>query len=122
MLTKKLQTLHDAQTEYVLIIYLLRTINPEPYLNLWSNFDHIMRDALSCIMAGAVTEEVWCQAKLPLTMGGLGLRSAVDHAPTAYVSSYNQSFVTVKDILGNPSLQRVPLPEPENQFEEPTST
>ena len=112
-LMDKLHTLNDAQTEYVLlrsclqlpkIIYLLRTINSDPYLEQWSQFDHVTRDTLSCIIASDVTDKIWCESKLPLTMGGLRLRSAVDHAPAAYVSSYNHTFVTMPDILQIPDL------------------
>ena len=32
-------------------------------------------------------ERTWLQAKLPVAMGGLGLRGAEDHAPAAYAAS-----------------------------------
>ena len=112
-LTDKLQTLNDAQLEYILlrsclhlpkVIYLLRTVDPQPYLKQWAQFDMVTREALSRILANPVTDQVWCEAKLPPTMGGLGLRSAVDHAPTPFITSVNQSHNTVKDILHNPDL------------------
>ena len=49
-------------------------------------------------------------------MGGLGLRSAVDHAPAAFVASYNTTFHTVQDIFGDQLMQRVPLPRQLRDF------
>ena len=49
-------------------------------------------------------------------MGGLGLRSAVDHALAAFVYSVNQSHDTVKDILYNSDLPCVTIPHQLTQF------
>ena len=40
------------------------------------------------------------ESKLPVSMGGLGLRAAEDHAPAAYTSSYLSSQPLVNEILG----------------------
>ena len=42
----------------------------------------------------------WLQARLPVAMGGLGLRAADDHAPVAYASSLLASKKLVDGLLG----------------------
>ena len=72
-------------------MYLLRTIDPTHHLSLWSKFDDLIRDTLTHILGSAVDEQGWAQAQLPVSMGGLGLRSADDHSAGVYISSVNAS-------------------------------
>ena len=39
-------------------------------------------------MGVPLTDLQWLQASLPVSMGGLGLRAAEEHAPAAFASSY----------------------------------
>ena len=44
----------------------------------------------------------WLKASLPSSHGGLNLRSAVLHAPTAFLASCSQSLQLMESILGQP--------------------
>ena len=83
----------------------LRTVDTTPFLPLLEEFDHITREALVRILGSPVTDQQWQQAKLPVAMGGLGLRAAVDHAPAAYVSSFLSSKSLVSQLLSNTQQQ-----------------
>ena len=50
-------------------------------------FDRVTRDGLARILGVALDERAWQQAKLPVAMGGMGMRGAEDHAPVAYAAS-----------------------------------
>ena len=58
----------------------------------------------------------WEQAKLPVSMGGAGLRAAADHAQVAFATSYLASQTLVADMLGHGADaepdQPDPLPQP----------
>ena len=78
-MTDKLESLKDAQIEYVLqrlclqllkIIYILHTVDPTPFKAQWRWFDHVTREALTMILGSAITNETWNEVKLPTTMGG----------------------------------------------------
>ena len=51
----------------------------------------------------------WTQATLPVTLGGLGIHSAVEVAPSAFLSSVHSSSELVKAILP-PSFSSLPSP------------
>ena len=51
-------------------------------------------------MGSPLTDEQWAQASLPVEMGGLGLRSAVDHAPTAHAVSLLAAQPLLDGLLG----------------------
>ena len=59
-----------------------------------------MRDSLSDLAGGPVSDWSWLKASLPSSFGGLNLRSAQLHAPAAFVSSMDQSSPLVARILG----------------------
>ena len=67
---------------------------------LLETFDSITRGALCRILGSAVSDIQWLQARLPVAMGGLGLRAADDHAPVAYASSLLASKRLVDGLLG----------------------
>ena len=46
-----------------------------------------MRETLSSILGASLTDLQWEQSQLPVSMGGVGLRSAVKHSSAAYLSS-----------------------------------
>ena len=98
-----LPLLKDPHTEFVLlrsclslpqIMFMLRAVNTLDHQEQLAEFDSIIRGALS------LSDEQWAQASLPAAMGGLGLRSALDHAPTAHASVkvdlLNQSLLLQK--------------------------
>ena len=58
----------------------------------------------------AATDETWAQAKLPISMGGLGLRAAKDHAAAAFSISYLSSQPLVYALLKQEVPDQVLLP------------
>ena len=84
-ITELLPLLRDPHCEFVLlrsclalpkIMFLLRALDTSEHSDLLENFDSITRGALSKILGAAVSDDQWLQAKLPVAMGGLGLRAA----------------------------------------------
>ena len=95
-ITDHLPLLQDAHAEFVLlrsclalpkIMFVLRTTDPTHNRWLWQEFDGITREALTRIIGSPVNDFQWCQAKLPVSLAGLGLKAAEDHAHAAYASS-----------------------------------
>ena len=82
-------------------MYMLRTVDPTNQQMEWKEFDSITREALTRILGSPVDDIQWFQAKLPVSMGGLGLRAAEDHGPGAYVTSFLSSQPLRQDILGH---------------------
>ena len=81
--------------------------------DLLETFDSITRGALSRILGTAVSDQQWLQAKLPVAMGGLGLRAAADHAPVAFASSLLASQRLVHALLDKADDEAPPsLPQP----------
>ena len=69
------------------LMYLLRT-SPcflSPSLHL---YDNELRNMLSSITNTFLDDRAWLQASLPVKSGGLGIRSAVHLAPSAYLASF----------------------------------
>ena len=94
----KLSILDDPQVELHLlrsclssckIIHLLCTVPfsiLKPFLH---QFDLNLRTSLSCIMRCSLSDSSWCQASLPFSFGGLGLRESVLSASAAFLGSCN---------------------------------
>jgi len=68
------------------LMYLLRTApcTDSPELPL---FDIVIRDSLSTTLNVDLDDQRWAQASLPVRWGGLGVRSIVLLAPSAYLAS-----------------------------------
>jgi hypothetical protein len=68
------------------LMYTLQTANcsGRPALQ---QFDDILRDGLSAILNISLTDDQWVQASLPVSSGGLGIRSATMLAPSAFLAS-----------------------------------
>ena len=63
-------------------------------------WDDTMREALSDLAGGPLSDWGWQKASLPSCRGGLNIRRATLHAPATYISSIAQSQVLVDKILG----------------------
>ena len=74
-------------------------------------FDGIIRDALSHLIGTPLTDLQWAQASLPVAMGGVGLRSAVDHAAVAHAVSLLTAQPLLDGLLGEDS-EETQLPQP----------
>ena len=90
---------------------MLRAVNTTDHQEQLSKFDSIIRGALSRILGSPLTDEQWAQASLPAAMGGLGLRSAVDHAPTAHAVSLLAAQPLLDGLLGEDE-EELSLPQP----------
>ena len=82
------------------ICFLLRAIDTTSFQEQLQAFDNIIRGALCRLLGTAVSDMQWAQASLPVAMGGLGLRSAVDHAPGAYAVSFLAAQPLLDGLLG----------------------
>ena len=76
-----------------------------------AEFDNIIRGALSRILGAVLTDPQWAQASLPVAMGGLGLRSAVDHAAGAHAVSFLACQTLLVGLLGEDT-EEPRLPQP----------
>ena len=106
---ERLRDLADSQVQTTLLRsclslpkfnYSLRTCPPSLILNATTLFDNLVREALEDITGGPLSDWSWAKANLPpLLFGGLNLRSAVLHAPAAYISSIAESIDLASQIL-----------------------
>ena len=80
--------------------YLLRTA-PCFQSESLVEFDNALRSIMSEVTNTAMVsnDRAWIQATLPVKMGGLGVRSAVEVAPSAYLASLHMSTALVHTIL-----------------------
>ena len=67
--------------------------------HLLSRFDSTTREGLSRILGVPLTDLQWRQAKLPISMSGVGLQGAEDMAAVAFATSYISSHSLIKDLL-----------------------
>ena len=81
------------------IVYTLRTCKPASLDAAYKRFDNIQFSALEDILASSISSFAWRQATLPVSLGGLGLRSASSHSAAAYLSSLVQTKPLVDEIL-----------------------
>ena len=65
-----------------------------------TRFDTLLRDAISSITNCALDEVAWVQASLPIRVGGLGIRSVVMLASSAFLASAAATSDLQKTILG----------------------
>ena len=106
----KVSTLQDPQVQLALVrscfglpkfAYCLRTCDPAIACNEFADFDDAQCRALSSIVAAplSIQDPQWILASLPVSLGGLGLRSAAIHSAAAFVASNLQTEALVKKIL-----------------------
>ena len=89
---------------------MLRTVDTTTMVPLLQEFDRATRDGLSRILATALDQRAWEQAKLPVTMGGMGLRAAEDHSPVHYSASVLASQHLTQALLGIAQDEEEPAP------------
>lgn len=82
------------------LMYLLRT-SPCFLSSKLQDYDDLLRESVSSITNNnlSVDDQVWIQATLPVKFGGLGIRSAVQLAPSAYLASAAGSSDLIPHIL-----------------------
>ena len=121
-ITELLHHLRDPHSEFVLlrsclslpkVMFLLRALDTTEHRDLLDSFDSITRGALCRILGSPVTDHQWGQAKLPVAMGGLGLRAAGDHASVAHATSLLSSHSMILKLLKRSEEDNLPnLPQP----------
>ena len=109
----RLSDLQDSQMETTLlrsclalpkIAFALRTCPPNLIQQALVAFDDSMREILSDLVGGPLSDWAWLKASLPSSLGGLNLRRAMFHAPAAYIASLQQSRSIISAILGRPPI------------------
>ena len=115
-ITSLLPLLGDPHTESVLLrsclglpkmMYTLRAVETVAHQEILAEYDRVTREAIGRIVGVPLTNEQWLQANLPVSMGGLGLRTAKDHAPAAFSSSYLSSQPLLRLLLQTPAEETV---------------
>ena len=119
--TELLPHLREPHLEFVLlrsclslpkVMFLLRALDTSEHQDLLDTFDSITRGALCRILGSPVTDDQWAQAKLPVAVGGLGLRAAGDHASVAHATSLPSSHSTILKLLKRGEEENLPdLPQ-----------
>ena len=106
-----LPRLEDPHTESVLLrsclalpklLFSLRTVETTSHQEVLEEYDRVTREGISRIIGVPLSDAQWLQANLPVSMGGLGLRTAEDHAPAAFASSYLSSQPLLRSLLKVP--------------------
>ena len=119
----QLPLLQDPHCEFVLlrnclslpkIMFLLRAMDTTDFSDLLEDFDTVIRGALSRILGPPLTDTQWEQAKLPTSMGGLGLRAALDHAPVAHAASLLSAKSLLERMLPQGDGEEEPFRLPEH--------
>ena len=64
-----------------------------------SEYDGVIRDTLKIVLNVDLTDEIWKQATLPVSKGGLGVRLASDLALPAFLSSVNSASELTLQLL-----------------------
>ena len=82
------------------ILHLLRGIYCGKH-RLLSQYDNLLRDAVSDILNIALDDSAWLQASLPIASGGIGIRSTCDMAASAFLASVHGAAFLASNILGN---------------------
>ena len=80
---------------------LLRSCPPTHIRQAALDFDVVMREALETILGGPLDKWSWLKASLPSSRGGVNLRSASLHAPSAFLASVSHSQAVVEKMLGH---------------------
>ena len=80
------------------MLYILRTSPCAGNIHL-QEFDNVLRSGLETILNVQLSDVQWKQASLPVHIGGLGMRSAVSLAPSAFLASATATLPLQKEIL-----------------------
>ena len=81
------------------LTYILRTSTAFKFPEQLKEIDDTIKCSLSTITNVDFTEESWCQARLPVRHGGLGIRTSKDIAPSAFLASHYATEGLVARIL-----------------------
>ena len=112
-----LPQLEDPHTEFCLLrsclalpklSFLTRAVDTSSHVNHLQEFDRVTKEGLTRILGAPVGHRTWQQAKLPVSLGGLGLRAAEDHAPIAHAASVLSLQPLRRTMLGTQGVDQQP--------------
>ena len=115
-LVAELHILEDPHIEYTLLrscfsfpkfAFALRTVDTSNHPDILQDFDLVVKEGIEGILGAPLPPFQWDQASLPLSLGGLGLRSAAKHGAAAYLASVGDSELLVQDIRGQRGAEEV---------------
>ena len=119
-LMNKLPSLDDPQLQLTMLracfglpkfYFSVRTTAPEYSLGACEEFDGHQRSAPSTLLGAPINDRTWRQSSLPISLGGLGLRSAAQHASSAYFCSLSLSAPLSRLIISSISMPDASLVE-----------
>lgn len=84
---------------YPRMVFLMRTVPHALILPALQEFDELVRTHFCRIFNLPLSQAGWQQASLATRRGGLGFRSAAEHAGAAYLASVDKSFSLAKRIF-----------------------
>ena len=84
-------TLLRSCSGWAKILYSCRTVPPPLQQKGLRQADTDIRHSLGRLVGSQLTDDSWRIASLGVANGGLGIRSAAEHAPAAYISSLGQT-------------------------------
>ena len=79
-------------TGWAKVLYSCRTVPPPLQAESLGQADCDIRHSLGRLVGSPLSEEDWRIASLGVANGGIGARSALEHAPAAYISSLAQEL------------------------------
>jgi hypothetical protein len=92
----QLGDLEDAHAAYKIMstcmgsckmMYAMRTSRPDWVHAAFAQFDGLAKTSFENTVGASIAGDSWAQAKLSTSQGGLGFRSAAEHAPAAFLAS-----------------------------------
>lgn len=86
------------------ITFLTRTVPSSLIKNQLRRFDYLVQSSLEVVLGAPLSPSQRQQVTLPISQGGIGLRSTVLHAAPAYIASVAHSMDLVHTITGLPLL------------------
>ena len=107
----QLGKIDHKQTEYIItrycasfckIVFFIRTCPPSLASDACKKFDTEVYKALEAQLGTSIGDPTLSLAQLPIKKGGLGLRSASQHAVAAYISSFHNNRELIKQLLNRP--------------------
>ena len=78
-------------------VHFMRTTPLHQWRDQAVSFDAKVRDTAETILGRPMSDRTYAQASLTPTLGGLGLRRAVEHADGAYAASWHESRATARE-------------------------
>ena len=83
------------------LMYVLRTSTAYKFPEELRAIDESIRHILTSIANVDMQDDAWRQARLPVRLGGLGIRTAEHLAPSAFLASHHATEGLVTRILAN---------------------